>query len=113
MGLLKSNHLIRTLLIVFCFQFTVASFLSVEAVNGSAHNSFASHKLAKPLTLLSSLFEKTEKDEREKDFVAEVQEFAPYNFNRFTPVQTILRTDIISYHIQKPPLFELHCVFLI
>jgi len=114
MSLRKSKYLIRTILILICFQFTAASFVSAEIGASTSHIGFTAQKVSKPLTL-SSLFEKTEKEgeEREKDFFVDLPDFRFFNFSQITSVQTALRTDIVSYHIQKPPLFELHCVFLI
>ena len=114
MSLRKSKYLIRTILILICFQFTAASFVSAEIGVSTSHIGLTAQKVSKPLSL-SSLFEKTEKEgeEREKDFFVELPDFSLFNLSQFTSVRTVLRTDIISFHIQEPPLFELHCVFLI
>jgi hypothetical protein len=114
MGLRRSKYLIRTILILLCFQFTAASFVSVEVGTSVSHYAFTSQKLSKSLTL-SSLFEKTEKEDegREKDFFIELPDFNSFTFSQGSAVQTILRTDIVSFHIQEPPLFRLHCTFLI
>jgi hypothetical protein len=114
MGLRKSIYLIRLVLLLICFQFTAASLVTVESVDSSSHISLAASKVSKPITL-SSLFEKTEKEEEEKErgFVVDVPDFSFFNFNQFASVQTRLRTDIISCHIQKPSLQRLYCIFLI
>lgn len=113
MGLRRSKYLIRTILILLCFQFTAASFVSVDYGSNVSHYAFTSQKLSKSLSL-SSLFEKTEREgeEREKDFFVDLPDFKFFNFSQIASAQTVL-TDIVSYHIQKPPLFRLHCVFLI
>jgi hypothetical protein len=114
MGLRKSKHLIRTLLILICFQFTAAAVVSVEMDKSPAHNSFAAQKLSKPISI-SSLFEKTESENEENDKAVAV-EYENFNFiflDYLTPQQSVLRTDIVSFHIQEPSLFGLHCVFRI
>lgn len=114
MRLRKSKLLIRTILLLICFQFTVATFVSAEVANSSSQISFTTHKLTKPVSL-SSLFEKseTEGEEKNKTFAIEFQDITPFDLSRNTFVQTHLRTDIISQHIRKPSLHGLHCVFLI
>jgi hypothetical protein len=114
MGLRRSKYLIRTILILLCFQFTAASFVSVEPGSSVAHHSFTSQKLSKSITL-ASLFEKTEREgeERDEDFFVDLPDFRFYNFSQIASVPTVLRTDIVSFHIQKPPLFRLYQVFLI
>jgi hypothetical protein len=114
MSLRKSKFLIRSILILICFQFTAATFVSGEIATSSSHASFAAHKATKPISL-SSLFEKseTEGEEKNKDFDDEVQDIRSFDFNRIISVQTHLGTDVISLHIRKPSLHGLHCVFLI
>ena len=114
MGLRKSKYLIRLVLILICFQFTAASFITVEPSDSSSHISLSASKVSKPISL-SSLFEKTEKEEEEKErgFIVEVPDFSFFDYNQFASVQTRLRTGIISCHIQKPSLQRLNCVFLI
>jgi len=114
MGLRKSKYFIRTILLLLCFQFIAASFVSADVETSVSHYSFTSQKLSKTLTL-SSLFEKTETEDegREKDFFIELSDFRFFNFSQIASVQTALRTDIVSFHVQQPPLFRLHCVFLI
>jgi len=114
MGLRRSKFLIRAILVLICFQFGAAPFVSTEPGDNVPQLVFTSHKVSKQLTL-SSLFEKTEKEgeERDKDFFVELPDFRFFNRSTLASIRTVLRTDIISHHIQEPPLFRLHCVFII
>jgi hypothetical protein len=114
MSLRKSNYLIRTILILICFQFTATVVVSGEIEKGGSHTAYTSQKSSKTSSF-ESLFEKTERETEEKDkiFAVDLGEWDSNHLVQALISHTCLRTDIVSDHIQKPPLYRLHCIYLI
>lgn len=119
MRLRTSKYLIRTALILICFQFIGPAF--VTQPSGSEiliANTTTFHKQVAHSTLASILFEKTEKEAEEEDagfaaFTGELFDFTVSYTNRISASQITQPFHSISGHLEEPPLFTLHCIFLI
>lgn len=119
MRLRTSKYLIRTALILICFQFIGTAFVSQPGESETLMtNSTSFHKLSVHSSLASILFEKEEKEAEEKDenlnaFTAELFDFTLSYTNRISASQITEPFHTISGHLEEPPLFTLHCIFLI
>lgn len=119
MRLRTSKYLIRTALILICFQFIGTAFVSQPDESETLiTNTTAFHKLSVHSTLASILFEKEEKEAEEEDsgftfFTTELFDFTLSYTNRISASQITQPVHSISGHLEEPPLFTLHCIFLI
>jgi hypothetical protein len=117
MILRKSIVLIRLLLIVICIQFTAPSTLAVPFTDAGDEQGtiLPIKKAGKPLSP-SSLFEKTEtkeKGERFKFHAVEIEDFSISCHFRSQICQVCCTNNPVILYGHQPPLFRLHCVFLI
>lgn len=119
MRLRTSKYLIRTALILLCFQFIGPAFVSQSSGSETLiANTTSFHKSSVHSTLASVLFEKTEKEAEEEEggfaaFTAELFDFTLSYTNRISASQITQPLHTISGHLEEPPLFTLHCIFLI
>jgi hypothetical protein len=118
MRLRTSKYLIRTALILFCFQFIGPAFVAQPSGTEIISDITTFHKQVAHSALASILFEKTEREAEEEDagFVAfngELFDFTVSYSNRISASQITQPLHTISGHLEEPPLFTLHCIFLI
>ena len=119
MRLRTSKYLIRTALLLICFQFIAPAFVTESNTSETAHQHGATlHKQLVHSNLASALFEKEEKEAEEEDagtniFRAALLDFAVSYSSRIYASQVTVPFHTISGHLQEPALFTLHCIFLI
>jgi hypothetical protein len=119
MRLRTSKYLIRTTLLLICFQFLAPAFVSESGASETLHHHGASlHKQLVHSNLASALFEKEEKEAEEEDagtniFSVALLDFAVSYSSRISASQVTVPFHAISGHLQEPTLFTLHCTFLI
>ena len=115
MGLRQSKYLIRTVLILISFQFFASAFVTEATQEGSIHFSSTIHKQSAHSLTFASLFEKNEKEgeERDKSLTVDVQDLTSSYFDRINAFRATFHFNTVSQHIQEPPLFRLHCRFII
>lgn len=116
MSLRTSKYLIRTVLILFTFQFFAPAFLEAPAEHTTHHFQHAFHKHESQPFSFASLFEKTEKEneeERDKSLAVEIFDIAIANLGRISASQEIPNLQTVSQHIQEPLLINLYCVYQI
>lgn len=117
MILRKAIFLIRLLLIVICIQFTAPAVMAMPlTAGGHEQGTFVPiKKTGKPLST-SSLFEKTETEgegERLKFDAVEIEDISASCHFRSQTFQSPCTNGPIVLYGHQPPLFRLHCVFLI
>lgn len=119
MRLRTSKYLIRTALLLICFQFVAPAFVMESDASETVHHYGATlHKQAVHSSLSSILFEKEEKEAEEKDSGKNVFSVALFDFavsysSRISASQVTVPFHSISGHLREPALFTLHCIFLI
>jgi hypothetical protein len=115
MHLRKATYLTRILLVLICFQFTSPVLVAGSVEKKSEELSITPHKHpAKPVNF-STLFEKDEKEgkeERTKFTTIPLQNISLTYRVRLTTYQAFHLTTV-SAHVHQPPLFRLHCIYLI
>lgn len=119
MRLRTSKYLIRTALLLICFQFIAPAFVAESGTSETAHHQGATlHKQLVHSNLSSALFEKEEKEAEEEDsedglFSVALFDFAVSYSSRISASQITAPFHVVSGHLQEPALFTLHCIFLI
>lgn len=119
MRLRTSKYLIRTALLLICFQFVAPAFVMESGASETPHHHGATlHKQLVHSNLASALFEKEEKEAEEEDsenglFRVALFDFAVSYSSRISASQVTEPFHAISGHLQEPALFTLHCIFLI
>lgn len=117
MGIRTSKYLIRSALILFCFQLLGTIFVSQEGEEQvTATQGVVIQKHSAPSSL-TSLFEKTEKETEEekhdKFFAFALIDFSASFCERLFSIRYPLQFSAASQHAQEPSLRVLHCTFLI
>jgi len=119
MRLRTSKYLIRTALLLICFQFVAPAFVTESGASETTYHHTASlHKQVVHSNLASALFEKEEKEAEEEDAGTSAISVALFDFlvsysSRISASQISVLFHTVSGHLQEPALFTLHCIFLI
>ena len=119
MRLRTSKYLIRTALLLICFQFVAPAFVTESGASETTyHHSATLHKQLIHANLASALFEKEEKEAEEEDAGTNSISVALFDFlvsysSRISASQVTVPFQVVSGHLQEPALFTLHCIFLI
>jgi hypothetical protein len=117
MALRTSKYLIRSVLILFCFQLLGAIFISQAGEEHVAITDGVVLQKHSPPSTLNSLFEKTEKETEEekhdKLFAFALIDFSASFCERLFSIRYPLQFSTASQHAQEPSLRVLHCTFLI
>lgn len=116
MRLRTSKYLIRTALLLICFQFVAPAFITESGASETVHHHGVTlHKQIVHSSLSSVLFEKEAEEEDSEKYVFSVAlfDFAVSYSSRISASQVTVPFHSISGHLQEPSLFTLHCIFLI
>ncbi len=117
MAIRTSKYLIRSVLILFCFQLLGVIFVSQESEEQiSFEQGVIFQKHSNPSSL-TSLFEKTENETEEEKHdkikAIEILDLLICYTGRISASQSSQKFQSVSQHIQELPLFDFFCTYRI